>query len=356
MSGQHAHADAVPSPTLVGEGSVDYTHVCIMVGHDDDVVLDPRLFASRPRNAKSRWEGQQSDMAIAQSMLAQFPQLRATFARTNEDLLATDAKVILCADTERPGPVSRAHTEAQGSSARGRHHCTYAIRVPASGAPYVPCAVAPQVVLVLSYLTQVSYGWYAEFFQTLKTLEARGVAVYPSAEFKEFISSKASYMQLLQEQGRRVCPTQILHRSECVGVSGGGAAGGTSEISASEIGTSEIGASEIGASAIGASAISAARVEVRMRAALTALGLLAPSGEGAPCQLVRVRVTVTLTLSRSRGPGLSVALTPSESVTRVSRRSPADLPPISRRSRTDLAPISRRSPADLAPISRRSPA
>ena len=189
---------------------------------------------------------------------------------------------------------------------------------------------------MLSYLTQVSYGWYAEFFQTLKTLEARGVAVYPSAEFKEFISSKASYMQLLQEQGRRVCPTQILHRSECVGVSGGGAAGGTSEISASEIGTSEIGASEIGASAIGASAISAARVEVRMRAALTALGLLAPSGEGAPCQLVRVRVTVTLTLSRSRGPGLSVALTPSESVTRVSRRSPADLPPISHRSPVDL--------------------
>ena len=185
--------------------------------------------------------------------------------------------------------------------------------MPASGAPYVPCAVTPQVVLVLSYLTQVSYGWYAEFFRTLKTLEARGVAVYPSAEFKEFISSKASYMQLLQEQGRRVCPTQILHRSECVGVSGGGAAGGTSEISASEI--------------------SAARVEVRMRAALTALGLLAPSGDGAPCQLVRVRVRVTLALSRSRSPGLSVALTPSESVT----GSPADLP--------RSPPISRRSPA-----------
>ena len=58
--------------------------------------------------------------------------------------------------------------------------------------------MGPQVVLVLSYLTQVSYGWYAEFFRTLKTLEARGVAVYPSADFKEFISSKASYMQLLQ--------------------------------------------------------------------------------------------------------------------------------------------------------------
>ena len=168
MSEQNAAADALPSPTPGSEASIDYTHVCIMVGHDDDVVLDPRLFASRPRNAKSKWEGQQSDMAIAESMLAQFPQLRATYARTNEDLLATDAKV----------------------------------------------------VLVLSYLTQVSYGWYAQFFQTLKTLEARGVAVYPSADFKEFISSKASYMQLLQEQGRRVCPTQIIHRSECVG--GGG--------------------------------------------------------------------------------------------------------------------------------------
>ena len=163
-------------------------------------------------------------------------------------------------------------SEAQGSSGPGEALLTYTVRVPASGAPYVPCTVAPQVVLVLSYLTQVSYGWYAEFFQTLKTLEARGVAVYPSADFKEFISSKASYMQLLQEQGRRVCPTQIVHRSECVrgGGGGGGAAGGTSEI-----GTSESSASEI----------SATRVEVRMRAALTALGLLAPAGGGAPFQL-----------------------------------------------------------------------
>lgn len=70
----------------------DRTDVCIMVGHDDDVVLDPRLFASRPRNSKSRWEGKQSDMAIAESMLAQFPHLRANFARTNEELLATNAQ------------------------------------------------------------------------------------------------------------------------------------------------------------------------------------------------------------------------------------------------------------------------
>ena len=183
--------------------------------------------------------------------------------------------------------------------------------MPASGAPYVPCAVAPQVVLVLSYLTQVSYGWYAEFFRTLKTLEARGVAVYPSAEFKEFISSKASYMQLLQEQGRRVCPTQILHRSECVGVSGGAAAGGTSEISASEI--------------------SAARVEVRMRAALTALGLLAPSGDGAPCQLVRK-------LTANPGPKPKPKPRPQRSPD-LERARDQGLPPISPdlpRSRADL--------------------
>ena len=200
--------------------------------------------------------------------------------------------------------------------------------MPASGAPYVPCAVTPQVVLVLSYLTQVSYGWYAEFFRTLKTLEARGVAVYPSAEFKEFISSKASYMQLLQEQGRRVCPTQILHRSECVGVSGGGAAGGTSEISASEIGSSEISASEIGTSEI-----SVARVEVRMRAALTALGLLAPSGDGAPCHLVRK-------LTANPDPKPKPKPRPQRSPD-PERERDQGLPPIS----PDLPPISPRSPA-----------
>ena len=53
-----------------------------------------------------------SDMAIAQSMLAQFPQLRATFARTNEDLLATDAKVMLCADTNVRGRWAAAHRGA----------------------------------------------------------------------------------------------------------------------------------------------------------------------------------------------------------------------------------------------------
>ena len=223
--------------------------------------------------------------------------------------------------TRTSGACGPPHTEAQGSSARGRHHCTYAVRVPASGALYVPYAVAPQVVLVLSYLTQVSYGWYAEFFRTLKTLEARGVAVYPSAEFKEFISSKASYMQLLQEQGRRVCPTQILHRSECVGVSGGGAAGGTSEISGSGIGSSENSASEI----------SAARVEVRMRAALTALGLLAPSGDGAPCQLVRK-------LTANPGPKPKPKPRPQRSPD-LERARDQGLPPISPdlpRSRADL--------------------
>ena len=123
MSEQNAAADALPSPTPGSEASIDYTHVCIMVGHDDDVVLDPRLFASRPRNAKSKWEGQQSDMAIAESMLAQFPQLRATYARTNEDLLATDAKAVLCADTHVPaGPACCTYQRRRAARGRGRHY------------------------------------------------------------------------------------------------------------------------------------------------------------------------------------------------------------------------------------------
>ena len=35
--------------------------------------------------------------------------------------------------------------EAQGSFSLGPTHCTYAVRVPASGVPYVPRTVAPQV-------------------------------------------------------------------------------------------------------------------------------------------------------------------------------------------------------------------
>ena len=34
--------------------------------------------------------------------------------------------------------------EAQGSLPLGPAHCTYAVRVPASGVPYVPRTVAPQ--------------------------------------------------------------------------------------------------------------------------------------------------------------------------------------------------------------------
>ena len=75
--------------------TTERANVCIMVGHDDDVVLDPQLSGARPRGARSKWEGRQSDVAIAESMLAQFPQLRASYARTIEELLATDAPVVL---------------------------------------------------------------------------------------------------------------------------------------------------------------------------------------------------------------------------------------------------------------------
>ena len=91
MSGQHAAADAVPSPTLVGEGSVDYTHVCIMVGHDDDVVLDPRAPAPY-RNRESRWAGLQSDIAIVEAIKGRFPRLSIDIAYTIEELLSKAAK------------------------------------------------------------------------------------------------------------------------------------------------------------------------------------------------------------------------------------------------------------------------
>ena len=177
-------------------------NVCIMIGHDDDVVLDPQLSGSRPRGARSKWEGRQSDVAIAESMLAQFPHLRASYARTIEELLATDARV----------------------------------------------------VLVLSYLTQVSYSWYARFFAALQVLEARGVTVYPSANFKEYISSKALYMRALQERGRRVCPTHVMQRDEVVDAHG---------------------------------EVCPARLEGRLRSALTVLGLQASSSAPrAPFQIV----------------------------------------------------------------------
>lgn len=182
--------------------TTERANVCIMVGHDDDVVLDPQLSGARPRGARSKWEGRQSDVAIAESMLAQFPQLRASYARTIEELLATDAPV----------------------------------------------------VLVLSYLTQVSYGWYARFFAALQELEGRGVTVYPSASFKEYISSKALYMRTLQEHGRRVCPTHVLQRDEVVDAHG---------------------------------EVCPARLEGGLRSALTVLGLQAPSATPrAPFQIV----------------------------------------------------------------------
>ena len=59
--------------------------------------------------------------------------------------------VAFLADTYVPGPLCCAYgprvpascvlcaLEAQGSVSRAGHHCTYALHVPASGVPYVPC-------------------------------------------------------------------------------------------------------------------------------------------------------------------------------------------------------------------------
>ena len=50
--------------------------------------------------------------------------------------------------------------EAQGSLPPGPHYCTYAAHVPASGVPYVPCSVAPQVLLVVSLVLPHCPGCY----------------------------------------------------------------------------------------------------------------------------------------------------------------------------------------------------
>eukprot|EP00965_Chrysotila_dentata_P068387 2261872-Pleurochrysis_carterae.AAC.1 len=77
-----------------------------------------------------------------------------------------------------------------------------------------------QVVLIISYHTQPSFAWYGSFFAALRALEARGVAVYPRADFKELLSCKGNYTQLLQRAGLPICPTAVLERAACV--DGGG--------------------------------------------------------------------------------------------------------------------------------------
>ena len=142
--------------------------VAFMTGHDDDVVLDPSIQRLSRATRDSRWRGMQSDAAIVDAVATSFPHLTISTVTTVEELLATDA----------------------------------------------------EVVVIISYRTQPSFAWYATFFEALRTLEARGVTVYPSATFKETISSKAAYTKLLQAAGAPLCPTAIVDRAECVSADG----------------------------------------------------------------------------------------------------------------------------------------
>lgn len=149
----------------------DTMDVAFLVGHDDDVVLDPRVAQQLGRAATgraSKWEGMQSDLAIVDAVKQRFPQLDVSLLHTVDELRATEA----------------------------------------------------EVVVVLSYKTQMSFAWYASFFDALRALEAKGTAVYPSADFKETISSKARYTKLLKAAGLPMCPTEILERADCVDASG----------------------------------------------------------------------------------------------------------------------------------------
>ncbi len=145
--------------------------VAFLVGADDDVVLDARNASARRAAPPptSRYEGAQADAAIAAAVASRHPGLRIATIKTLDELRATRARV----------------------------------------------------VVVLSYLTQTSYAWYDAFFATLRRLEERGVAVYPSAGFKELISSKARYLELLGHGGLPICPTRVLHYGELVGAEGG---------------------------------------------------------------------------------------------------------------------------------------
>lgn len=143
--------------------------VAVLVGHDDDVVLGPTGDAAADRRERSsRWAGLQSDRAIVASMRAACPSLDVRTIDTVEELRATDA----------------------------------------------------DVVVVVSYKTQPGYGWYARFFGALRELEARGVAVYPSADFKELISCKGAYARVLQAAQLPLCPTEVIDRSECTDAAG----------------------------------------------------------------------------------------------------------------------------------------
>ena len=54
----------------------------------------------------------------------------------------SDVGVLHCADTYVVRPAASVRTESAGQLAPGRDNCTSAVRIPASGVPYVPRAVA----------------------------------------------------------------------------------------------------------------------------------------------------------------------------------------------------------------------
>jgi len=145
--------------------------VVFLIGADDDVALDPKLAHQRqkqrgggPPPPASRWAGKQADLAITAAVTERFPSLECRTARTPDELLSSGA----------------------------------------------------DVVVIISYLTQPSYAWYASLFDALQTLEARGVDVYPRAEFKRLISCKSEYLEALHRAALPTCPTRVLRHAELV--------------------------------------------------------------------------------------------------------------------------------------------
>lgn len=82
---------------MAGRNDLESNHVAFMVGHDDDVVLDPQTALKRPgrHRRSSKYAGLQSDRAIVQCIRQRFPQLKSSTVCSVEELILTKAKVQL---------------------------------------------------------------------------------------------------------------------------------------------------------------------------------------------------------------------------------------------------------------------
>ena len=101
--------------------------------------------------------------------------------------------------------------EAQGSLPPGPHYCTYAVRVPASGVPYVPCSVAPQVLLVVSLVLPHCPGCYF-VVAAFGVAELGSASIAVDAEWRRRGGSSRGLKRVLIFGSSRVINLAFLYR------------------------------------------------------------------------------------------------------------------------------------------------